>query len=82
MSDRLSREEQALFAPINRAQISDREKRTLISNLQKLLENGVSKVDIQTIIRRILDDEKFKELFAHDYITAVEKIGINPVPSP
>ena len=82
MSDRLSREEQALFAPINRTQISDREKRTLISNLQKLLENGVSKVDIQTIIRRILDDEKFKELFAHDYITAVEKIGINPVPSP
>ena len=78
----MSREEAALFAPLKRKRPPIREIDRIIEILKKLIKNGVPKPDIKRLVQKIIDDERFKDLFVKDFVTACEKIGINPVPSP
>jgi len=67
---------------LKNAKIPEKEISKIVNNLQKLVETKVSRSDIDKIIQNIISKSDFRASFIKDYKKAVQKVGINPVPTP
>jgi hypothetical protein len=68
---------------LKKVKLPEDERKIIIHNLTNLEKQGFSKNDlVSIIIRNIVSDAGFKQLFMKDPLAAVKKVGINPVPTP